>query len=381
MWNSVKLREICEFKKGKKVKVIKTKSIRVVPYLLIDTLRGEQPNFYTEDNNYTEAKESDVLVVCDGANSGLIGTGLRGAVGSTIARLRLDEKKINKYYFCYFLKLNFSNLNADVRGAAIPHLKLEKMMNLEIPGVSLKSQNLVVEEIETQFARLDTAIKSLETINVKLDFYRQTVLLDAFKMKNYKETKRIAELCDVVRGGSPRPAGDVRYYGGDIPFLKVADLTRNREKYLSSFEYTIKEAGLKKTRKISPNTLLLTNSGATLGVPKISKIEATMNDGIAAFLNLDTRSIDYLYYFLLSRTKRLRNINQGAAQPNLNTAIIKNLIVPYCNFEKQRKIASKIESRFSIIDKIEETVNIALVKAKKLRTSILKAAFEGKLVN
>ncbi len=37
----------------------------------------------------------------------------------------------------------------------------------------------------------------------------------------------INELCDVVRGGSPRPAGDEKYYNGAIPFLKVADLTKD----------------------------------------------------------------------------------------------------------------------------------------------------------
>jgi len=141
-----------------------------------------------------------------------------------------------------------------------------------------------------------------------------------------------------VRGGSPRPAGDPKYYDGKIPFLKVRDITKDNNPYLITFEYTIKEAGLHKTRKIAPNTLLLSNSGATLGVPKICMLDATMNDGIAAFLKLDQRSNLYLYYFWLNKTKELRNINMGAAQPNLNTDIIKNYLVPYCSFEEQSTI-------------------------------------------
>jgi type I restriction enzyme S subunit len=50
---------------------------------------------------------------------------------------------------------------------------------------------------------------------------------------------KVASLCEVVRGGSPRPAGDPRYYGGDIPFLKVADLTRVPGMRISGFTYTI----------------------------------------------------------------------------------------------------------------------------------------------
>ena len=56
------------------------------------------------------------------------------------------------------------------------------------------------------------------------------------------------------------------------------------------------------------------------------------------------------------------------------------IIVPK-DISIQKLLVEEIESRFSVIDKIEETVNCALVKADKLRKSILKSAFEGKLVN
>ncbi len=63
---------------------------------------------------------------------------------------------------------------------------------------------------------------------------------------------KIGELCDVVRGGSPRPAGSPKFYDGTIPFLNVADLTRNEGAYLKSFEFTIKETGLQKTSASIP---------------------------------------------------------------------------------------------------------------------------------
>jgi type I restriction enzyme S subunit len=150
--------------------------------------------------------------------------------------------------------------------------------------------------------------------------------------------------------------------------------------YIDTFGFTIKESGLQKTRRILPNTLLLTNSGATLGVPKVCMIEATMNDGIAAFLDLDKRSNLFLYYFWMSKTKELRTINQGAAQPNLNTEIIKNYDLPYCPFEEQIKIVSEIETRLSVCDKLEETITTTLQQSEALRQSILKKAFEGRLV-
>ena len=54
--------------------------------------------------------------------------------------------------------------------------------------------------------------------------------------------------------------------------------------------------------------------------------------------------------------------------------------VPYTSETEQIKIVQSIESKFSVIDKVEEVVNQSLIKAEKLRKSILKSAFEGKLV-
>jgi type I restriction enzyme S subunit len=191
---------------------------------------------------------------------------------------------------------------------------------------------------------------------------------------------QVSDLCDVVRGGSPRPAGDPQYYDGNIPFLKVADITRKAGAYLDSYTYTIKPAGLTKTRLISPKKLLLSNSGATLGVPKICLIEATFNDGIAAFLGLAEELLIYHYYFWLSKTDKLRAINQGAAQPNLNTDLIKEFFIPICFSEEMKLVAQEIESKLSVCDQLELEIEINLQKSEALRQSILKKAFSGQLV-
>jgi type I restriction enzyme, S subunit len=191
---------------------------------------------------------------------------------------------------------------------------------------------------------------------------------------------KVGQMCDVVRGGSPRPAGNPKYYEGKIPFLKVADVTHSSSPYLHEFTYTIKEAGLAKTRLISPKTLLLSNSGATLGVPKICMIEATMNDGIAAFLGLPPDRLLYHYYFWQSKTSELRAINQGAAQPNLNTNLIQEIAFPFCSVSEQKQLIEEVESRFSVIDQLEQTITSALQQAESLRQSILQKAFAGQLV-
>jgi type I restriction enzyme, S subunit len=191
---------------------------------------------------------------------------------------------------------------------------------------------------------------------------------------------KVGSICDVVRGGSPRPAGDPKLYGGNIPFLKVADITATSEPYLKSYTYTITEAGLSKTRQIEPNTLLLSNSGATLGVPKICLISATMNDGVAAFLGISKNTLLYHYYFWESKTEFLRNIDQGAAQPNLNTDLIKETFIPICSEFEMATVIEKLQAVLSDVDHLELTITTALQQSEALRQSILKKAFSGTLV-
>ena len=296
------------------------------------------------------------------------------------------SKLVNIKYLFYYMQTLHINAHTHKR------YWISHYSKLSVPFPPLLEQHRIVAKIEELFSELDKGVDSLKTAQQQLTVYRQAVLKWAFEgkltNKNMVEGQlphgwkwvKISDISNVVRGGSPRPAGDPKYYDGNIPFLKVADITRDNSVFLNTFNYTIKEAGLHKTRKISPNTLLLSNSGATLGVPKICMIDATMNDGIAAFLNLDERSNLYLYYFWLGKTRELRNINMGAAQPNLNTDILKNYMVPYCSFAQQKAVVTKIETRLSVADKIEETISQSLQQAEDLRQSILKRAFEGKLV-
>ena len=190
----------------------------------------------------------------------------------------------------------------------------------------------------------------------------------------------VDELCDVVRGGSPRPAGDEKYYNGAIPFLKVADLTKDDEIYVYKAEYTIKEAGLKKTRLVNEGTLLLTNSGATLGVPKITTFSTTFNDGIAAFLYINKEIQLYLYWFLKSKTDSFRKIDQGAAQPNLNTDLIKSIPIPLPPLTEQKRIIKEIKRWFSLINQIDQNKSDLQTIIKQAKSKILDLAIHGKLV-
>ncbi|TWU53713.1 Type-1 restriction enzyme EcoKI specificity protein [Candidatus Brocadiaceae bacterium B188] len=407
-WEVVKLGEVCEIFQGYGFPIImQRKSKGKFPFYKVgdisrNVLSGNQYLEYCE--NYIDDEELQKLKAKPYPKKTIVFAKIGEA-------LKLNRRALTKYpcivdnnavglkaveiicsdlFLFFFLKL--IKLEKYSRATTVPSVRKSEIKAIEIPLPPLPEQHRIVSKTEELFSELDKGVESLKTARQQLKIYRQAVLKWAFEGKltheNVKDGElpegwkwvKISEICNVVRGGSPRPAGNPKFYGGNIPFLKVADLTKDNNIYIDTFGFTIKEAGLQKTRKISPNTLLLTNSGATLGVPKICMIEATINDGIAAFLNLDKRSNLFLYYFWMSKTKELRTINQGAAQPNLNTEIINNYDLPYCPFEEQIKIISEIETRLSVCDKLEETITTALQQSDALRQSILKKAFEGRLV-
>ena len=88
-----------------------------------------------------------------------------------------------------------------------------------------------------------------------------------------------------------------------------------------------------------------------------------------------------MLYFLRTQTERLRSLNQGAAQPNLNTTIIKSINVPLPPLAEQTRIVADMERRLSVAEGLESVVSANIQRATRLRRSILQKAFTGELTS
>lgn len=288
--------------------------------------------------------------------------------------------------------LNIFNYHDFVNGTTRLKLTQGSMDTMPVPIPPLPEQQRIVDRIESLFAKLDEAKQKAQEALDSFETRRAAILHKAFTgeltaqwrkehgvgMESW-QTKKYSEICNIVRGGSPRPAGSPEFYGGNIPFMKVADITRNTGPYVNSTEYTIKEAGLKKTRMVDRNTLLLTNSGATLGVPAICTFKTTFNDGIAAFLGLNPDTLLFHYYFWTSKTAALRAINKGAAQPNLNTDIIGNVEISLPRENEQREIVRILDNLLAKEQQAKEAAEGVLEQIDLIKKAILARAFRGEL--
>lgn len=305
-----------------------------------------------------------------------------------------NRKKCNAKYIYYLYKSLFmyNQIHGMSSGTTVDTYTIVNANGTMLPLPPLTEQQRIVDRIESIFAKLDEAKEKAQAVVDGFELRKSAILHKAFMGEltaKWREEhgvtldswqhKKFSELCNIVRGGSPRPAGNPEFYDGSIPFMKVADITQNNSPFVSTTEYTIKEAGLKKTRMVDENTLLLTNSGATLGVPAITKIRTTFNDGIAAFLNLKSENLMFFYYFWTSKTLELRGINKGAAQPNLNTNIIGNVEIDLPTEAEQSQIVVELDRLINKEDQAKEAAESVLNQIDTMKKAVLARAFRGEL--
>lgn len=291
------------------------------------------------------------------------------------------EELLPKYLYFFCLSYNFKSLD---KSTGRPSVSKSDLLKIEMPLPSLKEQTDTVTRIEELFSELDKGVETLQIIKQQLAVYRQAVLKEAFD--NGAQNVTLSSVCDFITKGTTPPKGSMTSSVGEIPFIKVYNLTFNSE-----LDFTIEPTFV--TREVHENFLkrsitlpgdvLMNIVGPPLGkvsiVPKIYS-EWNINQAIARFRCLDKIYNKYLAYFLcFSETvkKMTKKTKATAGQQNLTLEICRNILIPLPNINAQHRIVGKIESRLSVCDSIEQTVDTALAQAEAMRQSILKKAFEG----
>ena len=187
-------------------------------------------------------------------------------------------------------------------------------------------------------------------------------------MSEWKKVK-LGEICErVTSGGTPKANVSSYYNPPTIPWLKTKEVNYCR---ITETENYISEEGLKNSsaKLISPNSVIIAmyGQGDTAGRVAINKIPLATNQACCN-LTIDKSKADYefIYYQLCTLYDKLVSLKAGAAQPNLNARIIKNLEIIMPSLPIQHRIATILSRYDSLIENYQKQIKLLEEAAQRL---------------
>ena len=300
-------------------------------------------------------------------------------LGKSVAYI--TPKNINRDFLFYQLQGNViqSYFYKNLTGTTIKNLGLGTIKNAIVMSTLSEEES----KIGQFFYKLDQFITLHQRKLDKLQATKKALLKEMFPEEGQDKPKRrfkgftgaweqckLGDLAEIVRGASPRPISDPKWFDNDsnVGWLRIADVTAQdgRIRYL---EQKISELGQEKTRVIKTPHLLL-SIAATVGKPVINYVPTGVHDGFLIFLN-PKFNILYAFWWLEMFREKWNKYGQPGSQVNLNSDLVKNQVINIPNEKEQEKISSFLES----LDKIITLHQRKLDKLKNLKQAYLNEMF------
>ena len=288
------------------------------------------------------------------------------------------------YYQLIYLRKTIQDMGS---GTTFKEISAKKFGAVQVTIPPLVEQEHIISRIEELFSQLDVSVNELKTAKERLKVYRQAVLKEAFE-GNYPQVQ-LKEISTAISGyafKSKLYTSDGKYIVVKIGNVKERhfefsrDLTRTNEadetildKYLlQRGDCLITLTGSRGKRDYGFVTMIKDQTNYLLN-QRVAAIRFNRKEAIPEFFQYYLASPSYRSAFFRYETG---NVGQG----NVGIKALTEPIVILPNIEQQWRIVEEIESRLSVCDSIEKTVDTALQQAEALRQSILKKAFEGEMV-
>ena len=332
---------------------------------------------------------------------------------------------INNQYLFYFLKSPFvqNQVLDSIVGVGRANVSLTNLREIPVLFPPFPEQHRIIAKIEKLFTKLDAGVDSLKKVNSQLKRYRQSVLKSAMEGKLTKEWReahkdeiepasvlferikeekrknekgkykvlspidttdlpelprewvwtRTGEICDISMGQSPK-GESYNTKGEGIPLINgPVEFGPTPFSHTREVKYTTNP-----TKMCKKDDLILCVRGSTTGRMNIAGFGACIGRGVASIRTLVNQwFVNYYFHF---HEKNLLNIGTGSTFPNISSTQIAEYFIPLPPLIEQPKIVEEVERHLSIADEIEKVVKQGLKQSERLRQSILKKAFSGKLV-
>lgn len=376
----------------------------------VDRFNGE----YSDD---FIVKRGDILIGMDGDFKAAIWKGENALLNQRVCKIIPNSKNYNPKFLFICLQPYLNAINEETSSVTVKHLSSKTIEEIPLPFPPLPEQNRIVAKIEELFSSLDKGIESLKTAQQQLKVYRQAVLKWAFEGKLTNSTlpqaqgtvtpvgevmpmfehvettiskegslpkgwvwMRLGEISEMCLGkmlDKAKNKGDLQPYLRNISVrwgtFDLSDLEKMKFEELEKERYSLKKGDLVICEGGEPGRCAIWISNESMYIQKaLHRIR--MHNGY------DTKYVFYFIFFS-AINGHLEKYFTGTTIKHLTGKELKKVTIPTpLALSEQHAIVAEIESRLSVCDKIEESIEQSLKQAESLRQSILKKAFEGKLV-
>jgi type I restriction enzyme M protein len=217
-----------------------------------------------------------------------------------------------------------------------PSINQTDVSALQVPLPPLEVQKEIVAEIEGYQKVIDGARAVLDNYRPHIPIHPDWPMV------------ALGTISTIVRGSSPRPQGDPDFFGGSVPRLMVADITRDGM-YATPQIDSLTELGAAKSRPMKKGDVIITVSGNP-GLPTILAIDACIHDGFVGLRELRNDVLpEYLYFALLALHASHGSQSVGAVFKNLTTDQIREFKIALPPLTTQQAIVAEIEAERAMV--------------------------------
>jgi len=264
------------------------------------------------------------------------------------------------------------------KGVKMPRGEISMIQEFPVPCPCAREQQKIadclssLDELITAETRKLDALKTHKKGLMQQLFPREGETVPRLRFPEFREagewdTKRLDSIGRVIRGASPRPKDDPRYYGGPVPRLMVQDVTRDG-KWVTPQIDSLTLEGAKLSRPCPAGTLTIVCSG-TVGVISFLAVDACIHDGFLALVDIDESiaTKDFLFHSLSTLREQFeKGATHGGVFTNLTTSGIELFEITCPSPTEQKRISDCLTAIDDLITAQSQNIDALKIHKKGL---------------
>jgi type I restriction enzyme S subunit len=266
-------------------------------------------------------------------------------------------------------------------GSAQPQLTIKILKSLLLPAPPIKEQRKIAEILSTWDKAINTTERLIDNSKQQKKYLMQQLLTgkkrlfdDSGKsLEGERVLKKLGNICKMNSGGTPK-SSVAEYYGGDIPWVSIADMTKHGKWIESTARYLTKSGIENSSARVYPSGIVLYAMYASIGECSVSKVDLSSSQAILGIRPEPSLNNLYLYYFLSNIKSKIILLGQQGTQSNLNAAMVRDFQLSLPSLKEQKKIVSVLTNADKEIELLEQQ----LADFKQEKKALMQQLLTGK---